>query len=105
MVRRTEFDSEERLLELAVDAEQMLENSKTFRPLPQPSATLLPEMAHKPPSHADPHRKPKEDAKEGKVAAAVGMEDPKSEDLEELLRRVLRQSFAEMASSRVEQAP
>ena len=45
---------------------------------------------------------PKEEAKEGKVAAVVGMEDPESEDLEELLRRVIKQNFAEMASSSVE---
>ena len=59
-------------------------------------------MAYRPTPYAEPQRKPKEDGKEGKVAAAVGMEDPESEDLEELLRRVIKQSFAEMASSSVE---
>ena len=102
MVRRTEFNTVEGLLELAVDTEQMLENSRTYRPPPQPAATLLPEMAYKPPPYAEPQRKPKEDAKEGKVAAAVSMKDPESEDLEELLHRVIKQSFAEMASSSVE---
>ena len=92
----------EGLLELAVDAEQTLENFRTYRPPLQPAATLLPEMANKPPPYAEPQRKPKEDAKEGKVDAAVDMEDPESEDLEELLRRVIKQSFAEMASSSVE---
>ena len=36
------------------------------------------------------------------MSAAVSMEDPESEDLEELLRRVIKQSFAEIASSSVE---
>ena len=36
MVRRTEFHTVEGLLELAVDAEQTLENSRTYRPPPQP---------------------------------------------------------------------
>ena len=102
MVRRRDFRTVEELLELAVDAEQILENSRAYRPPPPPAATLLPEMAYRPPSHADPQRQPKEDAKEGIVAAAVGDEDPKPEDWEELLRRVLRQSLAEMASSSVE---
>ena len=59
-------------------------------------------MAYKPPPKADPQRKPKPDAKEGKVAAAVGVTEPKSEDLEDMLRRVLKQSLAELASPREE---
>ena len=101
-MRRTEFHTVEGLLELAVDAEQTLENFRTYRPPPQLAATLLPEMAYKPPPYAEPQKKPKEDAKEGKVAAAIGMEDSESDDLEELLRRVIKQSFAEMAGSSVE---
>ena len=89
-------------LELAADAEQTLENSRTYRPPSQSAATLLPEMAYKPSPYVEPQKKPKEDAKECKVAAAVGMKDPESENLEELLRRVIKQSFAEIASSSVE---
>ena len=59
-------------------------------------------MAYKPPPKADPQRKPKADAKEGKVAAAVVVTEPKSEDLEDILRRVLKQSLAELASPRGE---
>ena len=54
MVRRMEFDSVEGLLELAVDAEQTVENSKTFRPPPPPTAALLPEMAYNPLPKTDP---------------------------------------------------
>ena len=102
MVRRTDFRTVEGLLELAVDAEQALENSKTYRPPPPPAENLLPEMAYRPTPNADSQKKANRDAKEGTVAAAVGMEDSKLEDLEELLRRVLKQSFAEMASSKEE---
>ena len=59
-------------------------------------------MAYKLPPYAEPQRKPKEDAKEGKVTAAVNMEEPESENLEELLRRVIKQSFTETASCSVE---
>ena len=56
MVRRTEYITVEGLLKLAVDAEQMLENAQTFRPPPLPGATLLPEMAYKPPPNAAAQR-------------------------------------------------
>ena len=100
MVRRTDFQTVEGLLELSVEAEQTLENSRTYRPPPQLTTTLLPEMAYKPPSKANPQRKPKADAREGKVAVTVGVTEPKSEDLEDMLRRVLKQSLAELASPR-----
>ena len=76
MIRRKDFRTVEGLLELAVDAEQTLENSRTYRLPPPPAETLLLEMAYKPSSHTNPQRKPKEDAKEGKGATAVGMDIP-----------------------------
>ena len=48
MVRRTDFNSVEGLLELVQEAEQTLENAKTSRPPPLPAVTLLPEMTYKP---------------------------------------------------------
>ena len=65
MVRRTEFHTVEGLLELAVDAEQTVENSRAYRPPPQPAATLLPEMAYKPLPYAEAQRKPKEGRQSG----------------------------------------
>ena len=96
MVRRTDFNSVEGLLELAVEAEQTLENAKTFRPPPLPSSTLLPEMAYKPSPLADTPKRPKPEAKENKVSA-VTEKDPKYENLEEMIRRVLKQSLAQMS--------
>ena len=101
MVRRTDFSTVEGLLELAVDAEQTLENAKTFRPPPLPTAALLPEMAYKPFPLTDSQKKPKSDAKDSKVAA-VGGKDTKYEDLEQMLRRVLKQSLSELGSPRAE---
>ena len=65
-----------------------LEDCKVRRPPPLPGATLLPEMAYKPPPNADAQRKPKGDARESNVAAAASDENPEYENLEELLRRV-----------------
>ena len=96
MVRRTDFKTVEDLLELAVDAEQTLENAKTFRPPPPPGAALLPEMAYKPPQSTELPKRHKE-AKESQVSA-VGEKDTKYEDLEAMLRRVLKQSLSELGS-------
>ena len=103
MVRRTDFNSVETLLELALEAEQTLENAKTFRPPPLPAAALLSEMAYKPSPLTDAQKRQKVDAKESKVSA-VGEKDPKYENLEDLLRRVLKQSLSEMGSSGVERS-
>ena len=46
------------MLELAVNVEQMVENSKTFRPPPPPTAVLLPEMAYHPLPKTETQRKP-----------------------------------------------
>ena len=97
MVRRTDFNTVEGLLELAVDAEQTLENAKTFRPPPLPGAALLPEMAYNPLQPTELPRRHKPDAKESKVSA-VGEKDTKYEDLEAMLRRVLKQSLSELGS-------
>ena len=86
MVRRTDLNSVEGLLELAQEAEQTLENAKTFRPPPLPAATLLPEMAYKPLQLTDTQKWHKLDAKESKVSA-IEWKDPKHENLEELIRR------------------
>ena len=96
MVRRTDFNSVEQLLELAVEAEQTLENAKTFRPPPPPGAALLPEMAYKPSQPTELPKRHKE-AKESQVSA-VGEKDTKYEDLEAMLRRVLKQSLSELGS-------
>ena len=85
-----------------METEQTLENSRTYRPPPQPATTLQPEMAYKPSPKANPQRKPKAGAKEGKVAAAIAVSEPKSEYLEDMLRRVLKQSLVELASPRGE---
>ena len=45
MVRRTDFSIVE-LVKLSVDAEQMVDNSKMFMPLPLPAAALLPKMEY-----------------------------------------------------------
>ena len=101
MVRRTDFSPVEDLLELAVDAEQTLENAKTFRPPPLPTAALLPEMAYKPLPLTDPHRRHKLDAKYSKLAA-VGEKDAKHEDLEQMFLRVLKKGLEEFAGPRAE---
>ena len=88
-------------MELAVDAEQTVENAKTFRPPPLPGATLLPEMAYNPLQSTELPRRHKPDAKESKMSA-VGEKDTKYEDLEAMLRRVLKQSLSEFASPRTE---
>ena len=97
MVRRTEFDSVEGLLELAVDAEQTVENSKTFRPPPPPTAVLLPEMVYNALPKTDTQRKSK-DARNGKVSAAAGEKGAKSENFEEMLQRLLKESLSELVS-------
>ena len=97
MVRRTVFDSVEELLELAVDAEQAVENSKTIRPSPPPTAALLPGMAYHPLPKTDTHRKPR-DSRDVKVAAAAGEKGTKSENLEEMIRRLLKESLSELVS-------
>ena len=84
VVRRTEFDSVEGLLELAVDAEQTVENSKTFRPPPPSTAALLPEMAYHPLPKTNTQRKSR-DSRDGKMAAASGEKGTKSENLEDML--------------------
>ena len=101
MVRSTDFSTVEGLLELAVDAEQTLENAKTFRPPPLPTAALLPEMAYKPLPLTDPQRRHKPDAKDSKLAA-VGEKDAKHEDLEQMFLRVLKKGLEEFAGSRAE---
>ena len=103
MVRRNDFRTVEELLELAVDAEQTLEYAKTYRPPPPPGAALLPEMAYKPSSMADARKRHKSDARESKVSA-VGEKDAKQESLEEMLRRVLKQSLSEIRSPGVERS-
>ena len=97
MVRRVEFDSVEGLLELAVDAEQTVENSKTFMPPPPPTAAILPEMAYNPIPKPDPQRKSR-DTRDGKVAAAAGEKGTKSENLEEMIRRLLKESLSGLVS-------
>ena len=97
MVRRTDFNSVEGLLELAQETEKRLENAKTFRPPPLPAAELLPEMAYKPLQLTDSQKRHKFDAKEDNVPAD-GEKDSKYAKLEELIRRVLKQSLSEMAS-------
>ena len=52
-------------------------------------------MAYKPLPLADSQKRQKTDAKDSKVAA-VGEKDSKYEDLEQMLRRVLKQSLFEM---------
>ena len=103
MVRRTDFSTVEGLLELAVNAEQTLENAKTFRPPPLPGAALLPEMAYKPLPLTDSQKRHKPDAKDSKVAA-VGEKDSKYEDLEQMLRRVLKQSLSEIGGPGAERS-
>ena len=77
-----------------MDAKQTIENAKTFQPPPLPGAALLPEMAYKSlPLTAPPRRsKPSKDSK----VAAVGEKDTKLENLEQMLRRVLKQSLFEL---------
>lgn len=99
MVRRADFRSVEELLELAVDAEQTIECSRTFQPPPPPTAALLPEMAYKPSARTLDSRKSREH-KEEKVAAAATENSSKQESLEELFRRVLKQSLAEVGSAK-----
>ena len=101
MIRRVDFNSVEGLLELALEAEQTLENAKTFRPPPLPAAALLPEMAYKSSPLTDTQKRQKVVAKESKMSA-VGEKDHKYENLEELLRCVLKQSFSETGSPGVE---
>ena len=48
MVRRAEVLAVEYLLDLAVEAEQTMEYTKTYMPPPSPESTLLPEMVYKP---------------------------------------------------------
>ena len=103
MVRRADFNSVEGLLELALEAEQTLENTKTFKPPPLPAAALLPEMAYKPSPLTAAQKRQKVDAKESKVSAG-GEKDPKYENLEDLLRCVLKQSLSEMESPGVERS-
>ena len=76
MVRRADFNLVEGLLELALEAEQTLENAKSFRPPPLPAAVLLLEMAYKPSPLTDVQKRQKVDAKESKVSA-VGERDSK----------------------------
>ena len=54
-------------------------------------------MAYKPLPLTDPQKWHKLNAKESKVSAVEG-KDPKHENMEELIRRVLKQSLSEMAS-------
>ena len=102
MVRRTDFNSVEGLLELALEPEQTLENAKTFRPPPLPAAASLPEMAYKSPL-TDTQKRQNVDAKEGKVST-VGEKDPKYENLEDLLWHVLKQSLSKRGSPGVERS-
>ena len=103
MVRRTDFDSVEGLLELAVDAEQTVENAKTFRPPPLPAAALLPEMAYKPSPNTETPRKPKVELKDSKVSA-IEEKHAKNEDLEQMLRRVLKQLLPDRGSSEADRS-
>ena len=103
MVRRTDFNSVEGLLELPQEAEQTLENAKTFQPPPLPAATLLPEKAYKLLPLTDTQKRHKLDAKESKVSAVEG-KDPKQENLEQLIRRVLKQNLSEVASPGAERS-
>ena len=95
MMQRTDFSRVEGLLELALDAKQTLENAKTFRPPPLLGASLLPEIAYKPLPLTDSQKRHKLDAKDRKVAT-VGKKDFKYENLEQMLRRVLKQSLSQM---------
>ena len=97
MVRRTEFDSVEGLLELAVDAEQTVENSKTLRPPTPPTAALLSEMAYNPLPKTDTQRESR-DSRDGKVTAAAGKKGTKSENVEDMIRRLLKEILSELVS-------
>ena len=85
------------MLELAVDAEQTLKNSKAFRPPPPPTAALLTEMAYNPIPKTDTQRKSR-DSRDVKVAAVAGEKGTKSENLKEMIRRLLKESLSGLVS-------
>ena len=93
MIRRAEFRTVEELLDLALESEQTLENSRLFRPPPLPASALLPEMAYNPDDSQS--RKPRL-PKDSKVSGAV-VETTKTppETLEETLQRLVKKAVAE----------
>ena len=49
-IRRTEFNTVEELVDRAKAVEEMIEETKTYRPPPKPENSLLPELAYRPPA-------------------------------------------------------
>lgn len=98
MIRRAEFKTVEGLLDLALESEQTLENSRLFRPPPLPASALLPEMAYNPEeSSSRKSRVPKD----GKVSGAV-VETSKTlpETQEEALQRLIKNALVELGLDR-----
>ena len=98
MIRRAEFRTVEELLDLALESEQTLENSRLFRPPPLPASALLPEIAYNPEEGQSRRSRP---PKDGKVSGAV-IETAKtpSETQEEALQRLVKKTLVELGCDR-----
>lgn len=78
-IRRTAFSSIEQLLELAREVEDSEEAARTYRPPPEPTASLLPEVAYIPKNTPKP--KPTQ-------IAAAGYNPPEKKESTEMLKQI-----------------